>query len=86
VRAQGDKASVDVTMRNTSKSLAFMVHLRLTKGKSGDDITPILWDDNYVSIFPGEERTLTGNYDVSALDGKEPKLEVDGWNVTASGN
>ena len=84
VRAQGDKASVRVTLRNRSKSMAFMVHLRLTKGKSDDDITPVLWDDNYVSLLPGEERTLTGSYDVSALDGKEPALEVDGWNVTAA--
>jgi exo-1,4-beta-D-glucosaminidase len=84
VRAQGDKVSVRVTLRNRSKSMAFMVHLRLTKGKSDEDITPIFWDDNYVSLLPGGECTLTGSYGVSALDGKEPALEVDGWNVVAA--
>jgi len=38
-------------------------------------------DDNYVSLLPGESRELTARYDASALEGKEPELEVDGWNV-----
>ena len=63
-----------------------MVHLRLTKGKDGDDVVPIFWDDNYFSLLPGESRTLTGSYDLGALDGKEPVLTVDGWNVATSEN
>jgi len=82
----GGKASMHVTIKNPSKSIAFMVHLRLTQGKDGDDVVPIFWDDNYFSLLPGESRTLTSNYDLSALDGKEPVLTVDGWNVTASEN
>ncbi len=58
-----------------------MVRLRLTKGKGGEDVAPIFWDDNYVSLLPGEERGLTGRYDLAGLGGKEPVLEVDGWNV-----
>ena len=76
-----EKGSVRVTVRNPEKSLAFMVHLRLTRGKGGDDVVPIFWNDNYVSLLPGESRELTARYDASALEGKEPELEVDGWNV-----
>lgn len=32
-----------VTVSNTTDSVAFMVHLRLTRGKGGEDVTPILW-------------------------------------------
>jgi len=78
--------SVHVTIKNPSKSLAFMVHLRLTKGKDGEDVVPIFWDDNYFSLLPGESRVLSGSYDLDALDGKQPTLAVDGWNVTASEN
>jgi hypothetical protein len=28
---------------------------------------------------------LTGRYDVLSLEGKEPVLEVDGWNVDPGG-
>jgi exo-1,4-beta-D-glucosaminidase len=78
--------SMHVTIKNPSKSLAFMVHLRLTKGKDGEDVVPIFWDDNYFSLLPGESRVLTGSYDLDALDGKQPALAVDGWNVAPSDN
>ena len=72
---------VHVTVQNPTKSLAFLVHLRLAKG--GEDVVPIFWDDNYFSLLPGEEREITGRYEVAA-GGKEPELEVDGWNVAGS--
>ena len=86
IHHQADKGSMHVTIKNPSQSLAFMVHLRLTKGKDGDDVVPIFWDDNYFSLLPGESRALTGAYDLDTLDGKEPTLAVDGWNIAASAN
>jgi len=76
-----DETTVRVTLRNPGPALAFLVRARLTKGKAGEDLTPIFWDDNYVSLLPGEARTLTARYEVASLAGKEPVVEVDGWNV-----
>ena len=58
-----------------------MVRLRVTKGKRGEDLTPIFWSDNYFSLLPGEVKELTATYDASDLDGKVPILEVGGYNV-----
>ena len=58
-----------------------MVHLRLTQGKGGEDVVPIFWDDNYISLLPGESRQLTATFEVSALGGAAPVVEVDGWNI-----
>jgi exo-1,4-beta-D-glucosaminidase len=80
---QGRKTRARVTVRNPSASIAFMVHLRLTKGKGGADVTPIFWSDNYFSLLPGEEREVTGTYDSADLDDKAAVLEVDGYNVAA---
>jgi exo-1,4-beta-D-glucosaminidase len=60
-----------------------MVHLRVTRGKGGEDITPIFWEDNYFSLLPGEKRTVTAKFDPAALDGKEAVVVLDGWNVDA---
>jgi exo-1,4-beta-D-glucosaminidase len=79
---QGGKAGIRVSVRNPSGSLAFMVHLRVTKGKDGAGVTPIFWSDNYFSLLPGEQREVTASYDPSDLDGKAAVLEVDGYNVT----
>jgi exo-1,4-beta-D-glucosaminidase len=70
-----------VTLRNPSKSLAFMVHVRVRKGPTGDDVLPIFWDDNYVSLLPDEERVLTATFSDRDAGTSPPTVEVEGWNV-----
>jgi len=84
LKSDGGKGAANVTVRNPSKSIAFMVHLRLTRGKGGEDVVPIFWEDNYFSLLPGESRSVSGRYDLSALNGKDPVLVVDGWNVASA--
>ncbi len=81
IHASGRDSSLTVMTKNLSPSVAFMVHLRLTRGKSGEDVTPIFWSDNYFSLLPGEKKTVTARFDLSSLDGAAPELVVDGWNV-----
>jgi exo-1,4-beta-D-glucosaminidase len=82
---QGGKTVVRASVRNPSGSIAFMVHLRLTKGKGGEDLTPILWSDNYCSLLPGEQKEVTAVYDPADLNGRDAVLAIDGYNVAAQG-
>lgn len=66
---------------NKSNSVAFMVHPRVTRGKGGEEITPVFWSDNYFSLLPGEKKSVTARFDFSSQDGQKPELVVDGWNV-----
>ncbi|HTQ95798.1 MAG TPA: glycoside hydrolase family 2 TIM barrel-domain containing protein, partial [Candidatus Acidoferrum sp.] len=75
------KGTVTVRVKNPSTSVAFQVLLRLTKGKGGDDLVPIFWDDNYFSLLPGEEKSVSATYAVSDADGKAPVLELNGYNI-----
>jgi len=70
-----------VTVKNLDNSIAFMVHLRATRNKGGADITPILWEDNYFSLLPGELREVTATYTSAALGGDSAVLEIEGFNV-----
>jgi exo-1,4-beta-D-glucosaminidase len=81
VRTDSKKGIVTVEVKNPSASVAFQVHLRVSKGKDGGDLVPIFWDDNYFSLLPGEEKTVTATYDTSDTDGKTPMLELDGYNI-----
>jgi len=72
---------IQLSMKNPNSSIAFQIHLRMTKGKDGDDLVPIFWDDNYFSLIPGEEKTLYGTFDSSDLEAKEPVLELEGFNI-----
>jgi exo-1,4-beta-D-glucosaminidase len=80
---QSGKAGVHASVRNPSGSIAFMVHLRVTKRKGGEDLTPIFWSDNYFSLLPGEVKDVTATYDASDLEGKAAIVEVGGYNIAA---
>jgi exo-1,4-beta-D-glucosaminidase len=78
---KGTDAVTHVTLENPSNSLAFFVRLKLKKGKQGDEVLPVLWQDNYVSLLPGEKRDITATYRVSDLGTATPVIEATGWNV-----
>jgi exo-1,4-beta-D-glucosaminidase len=40
-----------------------------------------VWQDNYISLMPGEKRELTATYRASELGPAKPVVEVSGWNV-----
>jgi exo-1,4-beta-D-glucosaminidase len=79
--SQGAKSSVRIAFKNVSSSIAFMVHPRLTKGKDGDDLVPVFWDDNYFSLLPGELKMVNVSYDPEDLGGQSPVLHLEGYNL-----
>jgi len=81
VHMSGANSTVTVLAENKGDSVAFMVHPRLIRGKGGDDITPIFWNDNYFSLLPGEKKFVTAKFDSASLRGATPELIVEGWNV-----
>ena len=46
---------MSLTIENKGDGVAFMIHPRVTRGKGGEDVTPIFWSDNYFSLLPGEK-------------------------------
>ena len=78
---KGDQAITRVTVTNPSKNLAFFIRLKVNKGAKGDEILPVVWEDNYISLLPGEKREVTASYRASELGTAQPVVEVSGWNV-----
>jgi len=70
---------VTVTLSNANGNpVAFFNRVALINGNTGERVLPAFYDDNYVSILPGESKTVTVEY-----KGKQSNLavEVYGWNV-----
>jgi len=77
----GKDETTHVTLENPTKSLAFFVRVKLDKGKGGEEILPVVWQDNYISLLPGEKQEITATYRASSLGALKPEVEVSGWNV-----
>jgi exo-1,4-beta-D-glucosaminidase len=78
---KGEDTITRVTVENPSKSLAFFVRLKLNKGKRGEEILPVLWQDNYLSLLPGEKREISATYRTSSLGAAKPEVTVSGINL-----
>jgi exo-1,4-beta-D-glucosaminidase len=88
----GEEGITRITVENPSHNLAFFVHFKVVAqgarygfeeegGQRDDEVLPILWSDNYISLLPGETRVITASYAKRRLRGAKPVVIVDGWNV-----
>jgi exo-1,4-beta-D-glucosaminidase len=77
----GEEEVTRVTLENPSKAVAFFVRLKVNKGKGGEEILPVVWQDNYISLLPGEKREITATYRANAMGAAKADVEISGWNV-----
>ncbi len=82
-----------VTLHNPSKQIALMAHLQLRRSKPGASkpdasesqrVLPVYASDNYVSLVPGESRSITLEAATASLKGESPLITLDGWNIAVS--
>ena len=77
------RGKAHVRVKNASSSVAFQVRVRLADKKDDSDLVPVLWEDNYFSLLPSEERIVTATYDTATLRGARPVIQVGGFNIVA---
>ena len=89
-KKDGQEGSTTVTVHNPTSTLALAVHLAVNKSSSGhvsregetdSEILPVLWQDNYFALLPGETRQVTATYRLGEKSKVAPRVEIDGWNV-----
>jgi exo-1,4-beta-D-glucosaminidase len=77
----GEDQILSLEIENTSEVIAFFVELKITKQKSKETVLPIFWDDNYISLLPGEKRTIKAKIAIKDLNGDTPIFEYNGLNI-----
>jgi hypothetical protein len=92
-RTQGDETVTHVTITNTSSTptVGFLLRADVRRGSaSGDadpgdnEVLPIAWSDNDITLWPGESQTLTATYRTADLRGRAPVVSVFGQNAAAT--
>ena len=59
--SNGEK-QVTITLTNPGNRVAFFVRAEVTQGADGNEILPITYDDNYITVFPHETRTIVAKF------------------------
>ena len=73
-----------VTLANPGKSIAFFIQLQIKRKSDNQSVLPVVWQDNYVTLMPGEKREVTATYRARDLGPTSPVVAVEGWNAVSS--
>jgi exo-1,4-beta-D-glucosaminidase len=76
-----DVTTVTLSVPASSKAVALFQHVSIRRGAQGNLALPILWNDNDVTLWPGESIVLTARYESQGT--AVPVVEASGWNVPA---
>ena len=79
----GDQVHVTLRLENASASPALMAKATVVDPGTGKRILPAYFSDNYVSLLPGETKTLEIETPVSAVR-ERVAVTLRGWNVKAA--
>ena len=80
----GGRCLLNVTLHNPTTQIALMAHLQLHRQHSGERVLPVYYTGNYLSLTPGETKTITIEATEADLKGELPLVAVDGWNVNVA--
>ena len=72
---------VRVQVKNAGSVPAVLLKLTLMNSATGERILPAYYSENYVSLLPGEERTITVEFPAGS---ERPSIGLRGWNLASS--
>jgi exo-1,4-beta-D-glucosaminidase len=75
-----NEKSIAVKLTNNSRRIAFFLNLTL-RDEKGNTVYPVFWEDNYLSLLPGETRSVHCTIPGTVLSGNARTLTLSGWNI-----
>jgi exo-1,4-beta-D-glucosaminidase len=83
----GADRATTVTITNNSSSVAFLLRADVRRGTgttpaAGDnELQSSIWQNNDITLFPGESQSIVVTWNSSDLQGLSPVISVSGWNT-----
>ena len=74
----GKESHITIRLHNPSEHIAFFERATISTKRDGDEILPIQYDDNYITVFPGETAEIHG----TIWNGTKPRwVKLEGYNT-----
>ena len=80
---EGDEWVLDGTVKNESETPALMIRLAVKGDKTACMMAPVMYNENYFSLMPGESKQIHITLNNADTQGEKPTLEITGFNVTS---
>lgn len=81
IKTSGSKTVISLDIQNPGDKIAFFIRLKPVKAHSGERILPVVINENYFSLVPGENRKTDIQFDTKLLTGEKPAIVIEGWNL-----
>ena len=81
VSREKDKWILTTVLANHSTSPAFNIRLKVVGNKSGKRILPVMYEDNYFALLPGEQKTVNMELQNADTRGEQPAVAIEGFNL-----
>jgi Exo-beta-D-glucosaminidase Ig-fold domain/Glycosyl hydrolases family 2, TIM barrel domain len=75
---KGKEYQITIKLINHTGRLSFFNRLVILKGEKGEEVLPTFWDSNFVTLFPGEEKTMRAVITKEDLNGDVPYISIEG--------
>ena len=82
---RGNSWFLQTDIKNTAKVAALLTRLKVVGEKTGERLLPAIYEDNYFTLMPGEQRTLHTELRSADARGENPTITVHGFNVVQTG-
>jgi hypothetical protein len=82
-RDENGRRLITVTVSNLTAHIALMTHLQLRRA-SGERVLPVFYSDNYLTLLPGETRTVNLDAALDGFKGEDALVVFDGWNASVA--
>lgn len=70
-----------IYLKNESSCISLLNKIKLKDKSSGEIVAPVFFDDDYVSLLPDEEKTITMKIERDLLADKRSEVCLEGWNT-----
>jgi hypothetical protein len=80
-KREGNKWYITSTLFNSQKVPAIMTRLKVIGENSHERILPAIFSDNYITLMPGESKTIRIEIEDADTRGEKPVVVLDGLNV-----
>lgn len=74
-QSNGETCTATLTLRNKSRVPAPFLRLNV-KGMDGEQILPVIYTDNYITLMPNESKTVNISWQLRDSRGQQPLIEV----------